>query len=126
MLHSPSENSEPIQDQIQQSTVKSIDQNATQNEDMTVQMLSNQKSEIIQDSNMFVSEDTIGQQERLLQQDMQGEGVHAITDEIKVNLDAEYFKWKQESEALDQEAHTAHREKTSFFDKLMGKKKSYD
>ncbi len=121
-----SENSEPIQDQIQQSTVKSIDQNATQNEDMTVQMLSNQKSEIIQDSNMFVSEDTIGQQERLLQQDMQGEGVHAITDEIKVNLDAEYFKWKQESEALDQEAHTAHREKTSFFDKLMGKKKSYD
>lgn len=47
----------------------------------------------------------------------------AIEDSIKVNLDAEYFKWKSEAENSEEEPH---HEKHSLLEKLMGKKKSSD
>ena len=48
--------------------------------------------------------------------------VPAIDEElVKVNLDAEYFRWKQEEEHPGQKQ----KEKLSLLDKLMGKKKSF-
>lgn len=91
-----------------------IEDESAQDDDMSIQ---NQK----------VQEDkTAKTHDSFLQQEDRGEKANAAIDNIKVNLDAEYFKWKHESEQMEDEAHSAPREKTSFFDKLMGKKKSFD
>ena len=42
---------------------------------------------------------------------------------VKVNLDAEYFKWKNNEKG--EETSQPRREKVSLLDKLMGKKKSF-
>ncbi len=58
-----------------------------------------------------------------LSQDDAEEREHTkIEDNVKVNLDAEYFRWKKEDmgEELEEQPHY---EKTSLLDKLMGKKK---
>lgn len=62
--------------------------------------------------------------DREAETDVHQENKTALEDQIKVNLDAEYFKWKNDGAAVEQEEEP-HHEKTSLLDKLMGKKRSF-
>ncbi len=59
----------------------------------------------------------------MLQNELNQESSVLDDEIVKVNLDAEYFKWKQDEQ--DEHPKQQQHEKLSLLDKLMGKKKSF-